>query len=106
MTTLLLSASDSMGILSDALNFILDNIWWLCMGIAGTACAVWGLVLGILYMKSGADEQKRKLSKSAIIAYVVGIFIIFAVATATPLIIDALTDWREEYRYAVSFIPM
>ncbi|MDE6028741.1 MAG: hypothetical protein K2F90_00280 [Clostridiales bacterium] len=99
-------SADGLGMLSDATNWLLDNIWTFCLSIAGTVCAIWGIVLGILYLKSGADEQKRRLSKAAIVSYVIGIIVIFAVATGTPLVIDMLVDWRQEYSYAVSFLTM
>ena len=64
------------------------------LGIAIALCAIWGVYLGFKYWRAD-DEKKREEAKKAVVAFVVGIIVIFAVAVAAPLLIGALTTWME-----------
>lgn len=65
------------------------------LGIAIALCAIWGVYLGFKFWHSGGDDKKREEAKKAVIAFVVGIIVIFAVAVAAPLLIGALSTWME-----------
>lgn len=79
--------------LSDSITELIDSMWIPCVAVAGTLAVAWGVYLGVKYWMSAGDEQKKKSAKSAIISFVVGIVIIFAVAVAAPLGIAALSEW-------------
>lgn len=77
----------------DVISGLFDSLFTPLIAIAVSACAILGVYLGFKFWKSGGDEGKRKEAKSALISFVVGVFVIFIVAVAAPLLIAALVEW-------------
>lgn len=77
-----------------ALEDLAEQLFNPLIGIAIALCAIWGVYLGFKFWRAD-DEKKREEAKKAVIAFVVGIIVIFAVAVAAPLLIGALTTWME-----------
>ncbi len=79
--------------LSDSITELIDSMWVPCVSVASALAVAWGIFLGVKYWLSAGDEQKKKSAKSAIISFVVGVIVIFAVAVGAPLGIGALSEW-------------
>ena len=96
LATLLASSVDYTSF-SNALQSLISSMWVPLVGGASALAVVWGLYLGLKFWLSAGDENKRKEAKSAIISFVVGTVVIFAVAVCAPLLIAALSTWVEDY---------
>lgn len=80
---------------SDKLTELFSSMWAPLIAVAASLATIWGVYLGLKYWKSGGDENKRKEAKNAVVSFIVGIVIIFAVAASVPLLITALSGWIE-----------
>lgn len=98
-----LSASGDFGDVSDAINDLISEMWTPCLAVAGSLAGVWGLYLGIKFWTAAGDEQKKKSAKSALISFVIGIIVIFAVFVGAPMGIGALATWASDFN-AVTYI--
>ena len=96
-----LSAGADFTDLSAEISDLIKSMWVPCVSVASALAVAWGIYLGIKYWMSAGDEQKKRSAKGSIIAFVVGIVVIFVVAVGAPLGIGALTEWVEA-RQAVS----
>ena len=85
---------------ASALSGMFDDMFTPLITIASALAAVWGIYLGIKFWLSAGDENKRKEAKSAIISFIVGTVVIFAVAVGAPLLIVALTTWLDDSNVA------
>lgn len=83
--------NDFSGILSD----LFESMFTPLISIASALSVIWGIYLGLKYWRSGGDENKRKEAKSAVVSFVIGIIIIFAVAVGAPILISALVEWSQ-----------
>lgn len=79
--------------LSQTIVDLINSMWVPLVAIASAASVAWGVYLGIKYWTSAGDEQKKKSAKSSIIAFIIGVVIIFVVAVGAPMAIGALTEW-------------
>lgn len=83
--------NDFSGILSD----LFESMFTPLVAIASALSVIWGIYLGLKFWRSGGDENKRKEAKSAVVSFVIGIIIIFAVAVGAPILISALVEWSQ-----------
>lgn len=90
-------AAESFDDISAAVKDLIGQMWTPCLAIAGALTVLWALYLGYKFWIAGGDEQKKKSAKSAVISFVVGIIVIFAVAVGAPMAIGALTTWAGGY---------
>lgn len=79
----------------DVLSSLFDSMFTPLISIAIALTAIWGFYLGFKFWRSSGDENKRKDAKQSLIAFIVGIFVIFLVAVAAPLLITALSTWMQ-----------
>lgn len=89
----LLIAAGEFNTFADTLKKLFNSMFTPLMTIVGSLVAVWGIYLGVKFARSSGDENKRKEAKTAVLHFVIGIVVIFAVAGAAPLLIAALTEW-------------
>ena len=81
---------------SSTMSALFDEMFTPLISIASALAAIWGIYLGIKFWKSAGDENKRKEAKSAIVSFIVGTVVIFAVAVGAPLLIAALAEWMSD----------
>lgn len=98
-----LSSSGDFGDVSDAINDLIGKMWTPCLAVAGSLAGIWGLYLGIKFWTAAGDEQKKKSAKSALISFIIGIIVIFAIAVGAPMGIAALATWASDFN-AVTYI--
>jgi hypothetical protein len=55
-------------------------------------------MIGWSFWQAGGDEAKIKEAKGKVKNYIIGWFVIFIIAVATPLLISALSTWIDNYR--------
>lgn len=92
---------------TSTLSGLFDEMFTPLISIASALAVVWAVYLGIKFWLSSGDENKRKEAKSAVISFVVGTVVIFAVAVGAPLLIAALAEWlsdNEAYITAFSYL--
>ena len=77
----------------DVLSGLFDSLFTPLIAVAVSLCAIWGVYLGFKFWRSGGDEGKRKEAKSAVVSFVIGVFVIFIVAVVAPYLIAALSVW-------------
>ncbi len=82
---------------SDVLTKMFDSMFTPLITIAVSLCAIWGVYLGFKYWRAAGDENKLKQAKSALVSFVIGIIVIFAVALAAPLLISSLVEFMSQY---------
>ncbi|MDR3262970.1 MAG: hypothetical protein LBT30_01505 [Clostridiales bacterium] len=87
--------ADEWSAFSDAFKDLTKKMWVPMIAISTSAVVLWGLYLGWKFWSAGGDETKKKSAKSAVISFVVGIFVIFGVAVGAPLLIAALASWMQ-----------
>lgn len=91
MTSLLLDIN-----LTEFQNLISDlfsDLWAPLVGIVGSVAVLWGIFVGLKFWKAAGDENKLKEAKSSLVAFIVGIVIIFIIAAAVPVIVAAFQTW-------------
>ena len=91
-----LIAAESFDDISAAVKDLINQMWTPCLVVAGALTLLWGVFLGKFWI-AGGDEAKKKSAKSAVISFVVGILVIFAVAVGAPMAIGALSTWAGGY---------
>lgn len=84
----------------EALTGLFNQMFTPLIAIATALSVLWGIWLGLKWWRSGGDENKRKEAKSAVLSFVLGTIIIFAVAVGAPLLIGALSEWMSAYTIA------
>ena len=92
-----LIAAESFDDISAAVKDLINQMWTPCLAVAGALTLLWGIFLGYKFWIAGGDEAKKKSAKSAVISFVVGILVIFAVAVGAPMAIGALSTWAGSY---------
>lgn len=92
----LLAANQGFTDFADAFKNLFNQIWVPVISIASALAVIWGLYLGFKFWTAAGDETKKKSAKSALISFVVGIVVIFAVAVGAPLLIVALGNWKDD----------
>ncbi len=90
-------SAESFDEISSAIKDLINQMWTPCLSIAGGLTLLWAIYLGWKFWVAGGDETKKKSAKSAIISFVIGIFVIFAVAVGAPMAIGALSTWASGY---------
>lgn len=93
MFTKILLAAGEFNDFAKKLSDLFNGMFTPLITIVVSLVAVWGVYLGVKFARSSGDENKRKEAKTAVLHFVIGIVVIFAVAGAAPLLIYGLQEW-------------
>lgn len=98
-TTLLplLSAVNGFSEFADALNDLWSQFWGLLVGIGVTLLVAYGVLVAVIWIGAGGDENKKKQAKTKIIYYTTGIALIFVILVGVPMLVAGLSDWSGNY---------
>ena len=76
-----------------ALKELIDSMWLPLIAIMGALGVIFGVLIGWSFWQAGGDEAKIKEAKGKVKNYIIGWFVIFILAVATPLLVTALSTW-------------
>ena len=98
LQNLLAQTTSIWGEVQTALLDLIDSMWLPLVIIMGALGVVFGVMIGWSFWQAGGDEAKIKEAKGKVKNYIIGWFVIFIIAVATPLLISALSTWIDNYR--------
>ena len=93
MTNLLASTlNESLAEIVANLNTLMDSFWIYIVLALAAVVVVWGAYVGIRIAIAHRNEEKIN-ARDMIKNLIIGIIIIFVIATGAPLLIEGLSAW-------------
>lgn len=94
--TLLATQASTWEDLQASLTELINSMWLPIIAVMVALGVIFGVVIGWSFWSAGGDESKVQKAKANVKWYVIGWFVIFIVAFATPILVNILSTWVQQ----------